>query len=214
MGRHARTGLLSCTSRSRRDARRPHRQFGRRHGLYLALGTRRTDYHGRAQLLYYHLSPQPEENELPADSEQYPPGIIGAGLDMADFIIARAPSPALLLGQRYDFFDRRGLQQAYDDVAQFYDLIGAPAANRELFIGPQGHGFSRHNQEAMVEFFARHAATGSPPRVRKITTFNSAALDTTPEGNTVAAGVSRFTNGLPNAPTSFHARAVPCRQRA
>ena len=128
------------------------------------------------------------ENELPADSEQYPPGIIGSGLDMADFIIARSPSPALLLGQRYDFFDRRGLQQAYDDVAQFYDLIGAPAANRELFIGPQGHGFSRHNQEAMVEFFARHAATGSPPRVRKIATLDSAALNTTPEGNTVAAG--------------------------
>jgi len=128
------------------------------------------------------------ENELPADSEQYPPGVIGSGLDMADFIIARAPSPTLLLGQRYDFFDRRGLQQAFDDVAQFYDLIGAPTANRDLFIGPQGHGFSRHNQEAMVEFFARHAATGNPPCVSKITTLDNTALNTTPDGNTVAAG--------------------------
>ena len=97
------------------------------------------------------------ENELPADSEQYPPGVIGSGLDMADFIIARAPSPALLIGKRYDFFNRRGLQQAFDDVSKFYDLIGAPAANRDSFIGPQEHGFSRHNQEAMVGFFARHA---------------------------------------------------------
>jgi len=128
------------------------------------------------------------ENELPSDSEQYPPGVIGSGLDIADFIIARAPSPTLLLGQRYDFFDRRGLKQAFDDVAQFYDLIGAPTANRDLFIGPQGHGFSRHNQEAMVEFFARHAAMGSPPRVSKITTLDNTALNTTPNGNTVAAG--------------------------
>ena len=39
------------------------------------------------------------ENELPADAEQYPPGVIGAGLEMADFLIARAPDPVLLLGQ-------------------------------------------------------------------------------------------------------------------
>ena len=73
-------------------------------------------------------------------------------------------------------------------MAQFYDLAGAPAANRGFFIGPQGHGFSRHNQEAMVKFFARHAATGNPPRISKITTLDSTALDTTPDGNTVAAG--------------------------
>ena len=54
------------------------------------------------------------ENELPADSEQYPPGVISSRLDMADFIIARAPSPALLLGQRYDFFGRPCPQQAFD----------------------------------------------------------------------------------------------------
>ena len=128
------------------------------------------------------------ENELPADAEQYPPGVVGAGIDMADFLIARAPAPAMLLGQRYDFFDRRGLQEAYADVARFYDLIGAPKDHTNLFIGPQGHGFSRHNQEAMVSFFARHAQLSTPPRVRQTTALDAAALNTTPAGNTVEAG--------------------------
>ncbi len=128
------------------------------------------------------------ENELPADSEQYPPGVIGAGLDMADFLIARAPAPTLLLGQHYDFFDRRGLRQAFSDVARFYDLLGAPRSHRDLFIGPQGHGFSRHNQEAMVTFFAQHAQLDRPPRLRQTVALDASVLNTTPDGNTVAAG--------------------------
>ena len=130
------------------------------------------------------------ENELPADAEQYPPGVIGAGLEMADFLIARAPDPVLLLGQTYDFFDRRGLREAFDEVARFYEILGAPTANRDLFIGPQGHGFSRHNQEAMVQFFAHHAGLPNPTKVRRPPQLGSAALDSTPEGNTIAAGAT------------------------
>ncbi len=128
------------------------------------------------------------ENELPADSEQYPPGVIGAGLEMADFLIARAPEPALLLGQQYDFFDRRGLREAFAEVERFYDVLGAPTTNRDLFIGPQGHGFSRHNQEAMVEFFARHAGLKQPTKIARPQHLNAAELNVTPQGNTVAMG--------------------------
>lgn len=97
------------------------------------------------------------ENELPADSEQYPPGVIGRGLDMADFMLAQAPKPVMLLGQKYCFFDRRGLADAYEDVRRFYRLVGAPPRNTAHFLGPVGHGYSSHNQEQMVAFFARHA---------------------------------------------------------
>ena len=38
------------------------------------------------------------ENELPTDVEQIPPGLWAAGGDMADFLIARAPHPALIRG--------------------------------------------------------------------------------------------------------------------
>ena len=128
------------------------------------------------------------ENELPADCEQYPPGVVGAGLEMADFIIARAPDPVLLLGQQYCFFDRRGLEEAYGEVRSFYDVLRAPPENAGLFIGPRGHGFFRENQEAMVEFFCRQAGLKRPRRVGKIVGFDTASVNVTPKGNTVAAG--------------------------
>ena len=128
------------------------------------------------------------ENELPADSEQYPPGAIRAGLDMADFFIARAPAPLILLGQTYCYFDRRGLKQAYGDVRRFYDLIGAPACATDLFIGPEGHGYSHHNQEAMVRFFARHARRPKVTRVRKTEDPGAQILNVTPTGEVVPAG--------------------------
>jgi dienelactone hydrolase len=134
------------------------------------------------------------ENELPADCEQYPPGVIGAGLDMADFLIARAPNPILLLGQTYDYFDRRGLREVYGEVARFYEVMGAPTGNTGLFIGPQGHGYSRHNQEAMVSFFSRHAGKARVKRVPEIEDLGE-TLNVTPQGEVLPAGavpITRF----------------------
>ena len=75
---------------------------------------------------------------------------------MIDLMILRAPKPALLLGQAYDYFDRRGLTRAYWDMRHFYRILDRPG-NVKLFIGTHGHGYHRENQEAMVKFFARHA---------------------------------------------------------
>ena len=128
------------------------------------------------------------ENELPADCEQYPPGVIGAGLELADFCIVRAPEPLLLLGQNYDFFDRRGLREAHEEVRRFYDLLGASQEDAQLFIGPEGHGFSRHNQEAMVDFFARQAGLPPSRKIHRPAVLTADQLNVTPRGNTVAAG--------------------------
>ncbi|MCW8129329.1 MAG: prolyl oligopeptidase family serine peptidase [Planctomycetota bacterium] len=130
------------------------------------------------------------ENELPADNEQYPPGVLGAGLEMADFYIARAPKPSILLGQHLDFFDRRGLREAHAELARFYSLFGAPASKHELFFGPQGHGYSWHNQQAMVAFFARQAGKGRARQLsdEQIEKHAPQALWCTPQGNTVRAG--------------------------
>ena len=129
------------------------------------------------------------ENELPADSEQYPPGVIGAGLDMADFFIARAPAPIILLGQTYCFFDRRGLKQAYSEVRRFYDIIGAPANATDIFIGSEGHGFFRDNQEAMVRFFATHAGIQQVARLEETEDLGD-VLNTTPKGEVVPEGAT------------------------
>jgi dienelactone hydrolase len=106
------------------------------------------------------------ENELPADTEQCPPHALALGLDHADFIAAHAPKPVLLLGQEKDYFDARGLEEAYGRLRQLYRLLGAEQHVR-LFIGPDNHGYHRANREAMYAFFNGITrisnATSEPP---------------------------------------------------
>jgi len=148
------------------------------------------------------------ENELPADCEQYPPGVIGSGLEMADFLIARAPEPLLLLGQNFDYFDRRGLREAYGEVRRFYDILGAPEEGAELFIGPQGHGYSRHNQEAMVRFFSGHTGRKRVTKVAQTENLD-VELNVTPEGEVIPAGATPVFSHI-----ATEARRLAARRRA
>ena len=95
------------------------------------------------------------ENELPADIEQMPPDMLKYGLDMADFVIARAPRPTLIMGQKNDFFDPRGTMEAYEDAKAIYSLLGAEE-NVKVFIGPNSHGYHTANREQMYGFFCLH----------------------------------------------------------
>lgn len=92
------------------------------------------------------------ENELPADAEQIPPGILAAGCEMGDFILAYAPRPVLLLGQKNDFFDPRGLQETFEECRKVYALLGAEN-NLQCFIGPDSHGYSALHRQEMYRFF-------------------------------------------------------------
>jgi dienelactone hydrolase len=148
------------------------------------------------------------ENELPADSEQCPPGVLDAGLELADFYIASAPKPVILLGQTYDFFDRRGLQEAHKDLERFYAILGAPPENLGLFIGPEGHGYSEHNQRAMVEFFCRHA--GMPlVQVEETEPLDPRELFATPQGQSVAAGSTPIYRMIAERASALHAHRQP-----
>ena len=94
------------------------------------------------------------KNELPADIEQCPPKAISLGLDHLDFIAAMAPKPVILLAQEKDFFDVRGAEKNYAELKKIYKLLGAED-NIQFFAGPEYHGFSKHNREAMYSWFNR-----------------------------------------------------------
>ncbi len=97
------------------------------------------------------------ENELPADTEQCPPGVLALDLDHSDFLAAQAPKPVILLAQEKDFFDVRGSTEAHQRLKSLYTLLGKPEAIR-LHIGGDPHGYSRVNREGMYRFF--NEATG------------------------------------------------------
>ncbi len=95
------------------------------------------------------------ENELPTDAEQIPPGLWAAGGDMADFLIARAPNPALILAVEDDFFDPRGAAETLEEARRIYALLGAEK-EVELFVGEGGHCLGPQLRRAAYEFFTRH----------------------------------------------------------
>jgi dienelactone hydrolase len=92
------------------------------------------------------------ENELPADTEQCPPGVLREGLDHSDFLAAMAPRPVVIIAQEKDFFDVRGSIEAYDRLKALYTLLGKPE-NIQLHIGSDYHGYSKGNRDAMYRFF-------------------------------------------------------------
>jgi dienelactone hydrolase len=92
------------------------------------------------------------ENELPADTEQCPPRVLALGLDHSDFLAAMAPKPVIILAQEKDFFDARGSAETYERLKPLYTLLGKPE-NIRLHIGPDPHGYTQPNREAMYQFF-------------------------------------------------------------
>jgi cephalosporin-C deacetylase-like acetyl esterase len=92
------------------------------------------------------------ENELPADSEQDPPGALGFGLDMDDLLLMHAPKPLILLTQEHDMFDIRGSEEVYARLKHIYTLMGKPE-NIALHTGELNHGYQLDMREAMYGFF-------------------------------------------------------------
>lgn len=149
------------------------------------------------------------ENELPTDAEQCPWGVIGAGLEMVDLMIAQAPKPVRFLGQKYDFFERRGLIEACADLKKFYSLLGAED-EVDMVMGPTTHGYSWHQQEAMVEFFRRKAGIEGEAVKVQPKTLPESELNVTPEGSVIKAGSRPIYELLADCAASCRAaRKVP-----
>jgi dienelactone hydrolase/pimeloyl-ACP methyl ester carboxylesterase len=127
------------------------------------------------------------ENELPADVEQCPPHVLALGLDHEDFIAALAPKPVILLGKEKDYFDARGLEQAFRRLKQLYTLLGA-ADNISLFIGPTPHGYSQENREAMYRWFNRVTGVSDQSSEPKLTIEKDEVLLCTPKGQVSELG--------------------------
>jgi dienelactone hydrolase len=90
----------------------------------------------------------------PADGCAQMPGEGRSQLEMADYLIAAAPKPVLVLAGRYDFIDYNSVLFAFNDVKRAYDVIGQPG-NAQLYVYDDGHGISKPKRQAAVSFFKR-----------------------------------------------------------
>ena len=101
------------------------------------------------------------ENEMAADAEQIPMFASKQGLDYSDFLVAMAPRPLILLGQKHDFFDPRGLDEAEEDLKHIYGLLGG-GENLKSFIGDSHHGLSGQLRQEAYKFFCTCAGIKCP----------------------------------------------------
>ena len=96
------------------------------------------------------------ENELVGDIEQCPPGVLAKGLDIADFLIAIAPKPVMIMDHTGDFFDLRAVKRAYREIHKIYQLLGK-GGNVQLVIDDRRHEYSPLHRQSMYKFFSQHA---------------------------------------------------------
>jgi cephalosporin-C deacetylase-like acetyl esterase len=121
------------------------------------------------------------ENELPADTEQCPPRALALGLDHDDFLAALAPKPVIVLGKERDYFDVRGVNEAYRRLKHLYTLLEAED-QIGLFIGPTYHGYSQENREAMYRWFNGVTGISDMEKEPELTIEEDQTLWCTPNG--------------------------------
>ncbi len=89
----------------------------------------------------------------PADGCVMLPGAGRLALDIADWPIAFAPKPLLLLAGRYDFVDHNSIETAHAEISSICRALGQRPP--QLFTVEDGHGISKPKREAAVRFFVR-----------------------------------------------------------
>lgn len=130
------------------------------------------------------------ENEEPADIEQVLPGVLSAGLDLADFFVAQIPRPTHLGGELNDFFDVRGLRGSYEELKRLYGLVGVEK-NLALYVGRETHGYNKGARESVYEFFNRHLGVSAEPAEPAMPAESDATLQVTPTGQVLPLGSRR-----------------------
>lgn len=129
------------------------------------------------------------ESELCSDAEQMPPGILEAGLELGDAFLARVPEPAIIISQKHDFFDRRGVRETAAEVSRIYGLFKA-SDRFSSFVGDHTHGYFPDGRMAMRRFFCRHA--GRPARrTLSVRVYPPEKLFAAPEGQVLKIADAR-----------------------
>jgi len=127
------------------------------------------------------------DNELPTDTEQMPPLALKHGLDHGDFLSAMAPKPVIIIAAEKDYFDVRGSIETYERLRPLWRLLGAEQ-NLQLFIGPNEHGFTQPNREAMYGFFNAQTNITKGNTEPTITIEKDETLRCTPKGQVAHLG--------------------------
>ncbi|MEX2381959.1 MAG: acetylxylan esterase [Opitutales bacterium] len=117
----------------------------------------------------------------PQDAEQNIYHGLLYGLDHADFLVARAPMPALLIATTEDFFSIQGSREAAKEVSALYNAYG----KEDYFAMTEdagSHQSTPKNREAMYAFFQEHLENPGSPDDVDVEILTDAEIQATPTG--------------------------------
>lgn len=95
------------------------------------------------------------------DTEMVIPHLLASGLDTADFVELRAPTPWLLQTTEHDEynFSHEGVKLVYDEARKWYAIYKAED-NVGFLMGPGSHGMPLVSREAVYEWMIRWLKNG------------------------------------------------------
>ncbi|MEO5996377.1 MAG: alpha/beta hydrolase family protein [Chitinophagaceae bacterium] len=91
----------------------------------------------------------------PQDAEQNLFNSIMKGIDMADFLLVRAPKPSLMITTTRDIFSIQGARETANEVKRIYKAYGKQD-NFRMITDDAPHASTKKNREVMYAFFQKY----------------------------------------------------------
>lgn len=123
----------------------------------------------------------------PQDAEQNIPGLLSEGLDLADLIVARAPSPTLMVTTTRDIFSIQGARDLYNEVREVYEVHDA-SESFSMVEDDAPHQSTVKNREATYRFFQKFLDNPGDPADISVEIFSEQDLWVTSEGQLYTHG--------------------------
>ncbi|MHB9028870.1 MAG: alpha/beta hydrolase family protein [Candidatus Latescibacterota bacterium] len=123
----------------------------------------------------------------PQDAEQNLLSQISSGLDLGDFILARAPKPTLVVTTTRDMFSIQGARETVAAARPAFAALGYEHNIRQA-EDDAPHQSTRLNREQVYSFFMQHLEVSGNPRDEELPLIDAAKLRVTPQGQTVLSG--------------------------
>lgn len=120
------------------------------------------------------------------DAEQNVYHALRHGIEHADWLLARAPKPTLLLTTTHDFFPIQGARETEAELRRIYQALGAPE-NFDRVEDDHGHGYTRRNSEASYAFLMKHLGVPGDPAEKEYTAPTEEDLRVTETGQVATA---------------------------
>ncbi len=117
----------------------------------------------------------------PQDAEQNFYHGISQGIDMADLLLVRAPSPALVIATTRDYFSVQGARETFTEVSRIYRMLDADAS-LQMTEDDSVHASTKKNREAMYAFFQRQLGQPGSAAELEVTIPDPKALQVTLTG--------------------------------